>query len=437
MLDGASLVDQVKRKGLSVLVIQLCGLALSFGSHLLLARLLGAAEYGVYVYVFTWCVFLSVLAKFGFDSATLRFLPEYVAREELGLLKGFIVRRNQSVALLCVAGLLAMSLYAMLGSATSGQALGAAFLVGALSIPLSAFLRIHIATLRASLRSVASQLPLSIIRPALIGFGTFGAYLLVPDQLTGTVVVGIFVLSTGLVLIPAWWLAQSEVRIVVGNTRPAFETTSWCKTSALLMMPSTMLYAMNEMDILMVGSLLDTRSAGIYSVSARLATLVVVALNAVNVVVAPMISSLYHSGRMDELRALIRAVGRVICLLSVAIAAVLVLFSDQFLGLFGVGFLEGQSSLQILVAGQLFNALSGSVGFLLTMTGNHRAASFAIGVGVILGLSLNLLLIPRFGLEGAAVATSISMVFWNLTLAILVWQRLRINMYGFLSFSQG
>jgi O-antigen/teichoic acid export membrane protein len=194
-----------------------------------------------------------------------------------------------------------------------------------------------------------------------------------------------------------------------------------------------MLYAMNEMDILMVGALLDTRSAGIYSASARLATLVAFVLNAVNVVIAPMISNLYNSDRLDELRMLVRDAGRTIFIVSVPIALLLFLLSHQFLSLFGAGFDKGQLSLKILIVGQLFNALSGSVGFLLTMTGHHREAAWAIGLGLLLGVALNFLLIPRFGLEGAAIATAISMVVWNGMLVWLVWLRLKVNMFGFVA----
>ena len=414
-----------------MMVVRLCGLALSFGSQLFLARLLGATEYGVYVYVVTWCTLIAMLAKLGFDNCTLRYLPEYMAARSFDRLRGFMIRRSQMAGGLSLIGAVAVGLYATANGSTLGPNLKISFLIGALSIPVSTFLWLQVATLRASLRSVASQLPLSIARPALVALGALGLLFFDPEFLVGPVAVGIFLVASSLVLLGAWAAARGTLRVTLANVRPIYETASWCKISTSLMVPSMMLYAMNEMDILMVGALLDTRSAGIYAASARLATLVVFALNAVNVVIAPMISNLYHSGRLDELRTLISDAGRIIFFLSVPVAILLFVLSDQFLSFFGAGFDKGQLSLKILVVGQLFNALSGSVGFLLTMTGHHREAAWVIGLGVLLGFALNFLLIPRFGLEGAAIATVISMVFWNGMLVWLVRRRLNVNMFGF------
>jgi O-antigen/teichoic acid export membrane protein len=69
----------------------------------------------------------------------------------------------------------------------------------------------------------------------------------------------------------------------------------------------------------------------------------------------------------------------------------------------------------------------GSASLLLVMTGHERDAAVGLGIGALLNIVLSLILIPQWGLEGAAVATTISMVAWNLLLVAFVFKRLQIH----------
>ena len=85
------------------------------------------------------------------------------------------------------------------------------------------------------------------------------------------------------------------------------------------------------------------------------------------------------------------------------------------------------SALKILCIGQLVNASVGSVGVLLDMTGNEKDSAGAIGLGAGANVALNALLIPRYGVEGAAIATATSIVIRNILLSVRVRQRLNIS----------
>ena len=83
---------------------------------------------------------------------------------------------------------------------------------------------------------------------------------------------------------------------------------------------------------------------------------------------------------------------------------------------FGEEYADGRIALAILCVGQLTNALVGSVGFLLNMTGNERDVAKGFAIAAIINIALNLVLIPLFGIEGAAFATAVSMMVWNVLL---------------------
>ncbi len=100
------------------------------------------------------------------------------------------------------------------------------------------------------------------------------------------------------------------------------------------------------------------------------------------------------------------------------IVVIFTLFGVTLLELFfGQEFVLSYVPLLLLFGGQLVSSAVGSVGFLLIMTGNERVVAKAFTVGALTNIALNVLLIPRFGTVGAAVATSASMATWS----ILLW----------------
>jgi O-antigen/teichoic acid export membrane protein len=177
----------------------------------------------------------------------------------------------------------------------------------------------------------------------------------------------------------------------------------------------------------MLGALSSTADAGVYAATTRIGTLVLFGLTAVNSILAPMISELYTRGDMEGLRRTVTRGAWLGAAVAVPTLAALALLGVELLGLFGEGFTEGYTPLLILLVGYGANALAGSVGFLMTMTGHHLQALRILALSAGLNLALNALLIPLYGMAGAAVATAVSMVLWNGLMLAYVWRRFRIN----------
>ncbi len=71
-------------------LVRAASAVIAYVSQILMARWMGAFEFGIYVYVWTWAVMLGMLAPLGLGSAAQRFLPEYMERSQHGMLKGFL-----------------------------------------------------------------------------------------------------------------------------------------------------------------------------------------------------------------------------------------------------------------------------------------------------------------------------------------------------------
>ena len=184
---------------------------------------------------------------------------------------------------------------------------------------------------------------------------------------------------------------------------------------------------MNNTDVIMIGMIIDTLQAGIYSVAARLAALVTVSLGFVNMVLTPNIIEYFFNERRVELQNFISISVRIVALFAVPIFFLLMIFGKPILGLFGEEFKNGYLTLVILIVGQLVNALSGSVGYIMVMTGKQKHAGIVFAVSAALNIVMNLILISFFGIAGAAAATALSLILWNVTLAVHIRNRLNLN----------
>jgi O-antigen/teichoic acid export membrane protein len=180
-------------------------------------------------------------------------------------------------------------------------------------------------------------------------------------------------------------------------------------------------------DIIMLGTIKGAEAAGIYSIVNRGAALITFVLFAVNVPLAPVISSLYAAKDMKRLQHVITKSSRIILLYSLPIGISLIVFRNWFLLLFGQEFTQGETALIILSIAQLFSAAMGSVGLPLIMTGHERNTAIIVGSSAMLSVVLNVILIPKWGLEGAATATACNIIIRNILSAIWVYKKLGIS----------
>lgn len=166
----------------------------------------------------------------------------------------------------------------------------------------------------------------------------------------------------------------------------------------------------------------------VLAIAMRIALLVPMVLNAVNMVVSPQFAALQHKKETEKTEEVLSQSLKLLAVVCTALFIFIILFGEKILRIFGEEYTVAAGLLSILVCGQLVNALTGPCGKLLMMSGyekDFRNVSIAVAAaGVLLGLILTSL----FGLYGAAIATSVTIASQNITLAYLVKHRLNINL---------
>lgn len=187
---------------------------------------------------------------------------------------------------------------------------------------------------------------------------------------------------------------------------------------------------MNKMDNIMVGNILGKSQVGIYEAAAQLATSTSIVLIIFNTAFAPRIASMYHEGRIEELKNLYCKATRWLLIISLISAGFILVLGKLFLGMYGEEFVRGYNVVVYRSIGQIFNAGVGSVWLMLRMTGKPKLHMYGTLAAVIINLGLNLLLIPSHGIDGAAIASMVSVTFVNLLGFALVVKNFKINPYG-------
>ncbi len=180
-----------------------------------------------------------------------------------------------------------------------------------------------------------------------------------------------------------------------------------------MFLTSVIFVVIYQSDTLMLGAFRTEAEVGVYTIALKLAVLTNFILISVNSTAAPKFSQIYHNGDLEELKVVAQASTRIAFWVIMPIILFSLVFGRQILGLFGQEFRVGYSVLVILLVGQFVNVAAGAVGLFLDMTGHEKVFRNIVIFAGALNIVLNLILIPRYHLNGAAVASMLSIITWN------------------------
>ena len=188
-----------------------------------------------------------------------------------------------------------------------------------------------------------------------------------------------------------------------------------------MFMSATMNFTIGQTGVIMVGMFRSEADVGYYGIAVKLATLTAFVLTAINSMAGPKFSELFHSGQIDELLRVAKKAAKLIFWTTIPILLLLIILGKPVIQfLFGTEFTIAYWPMALLVIGQFVHSISGSTGIFMNMTGYQKAYRNIVLAAAILNVVLNLILIPQFGIHGAAFTGMISLVFWNVTALIYI-----------------
>jgi len=190
-----------------------------------------------------------------------------------------------------------------------------------------------------------------------------------------------------------------------------------------MLLTSSMGLIIASTDIVMIGIFRSEEEVGIYSVIVKIATITTFALMAINSISGPKYSEL--SENKLELKKVINKSSKILFLFGTIIILILFLFSKTLLGFFGKEFLVGLFALHCLLFGYYFRIISGSIGEIFQNTGHERLQSKLVFLFAVLNIFLNFILIPKYGINGAAIATMLTLILGRIISLFYFYQNFK------------
>ncbi len=429
------------RKGLSAsFLIQITAILVGFGSSWLLAQMIGAEGYGVYTYVFSLVAVVNGLAWLGFDDLLIRDVAVYRSQSKSGLLKGLL--KTALLATFLAAMVLSLLAYvgveflsywqknttpifqiAFLQSPIQQQAL----LIALVAVPPMTSLLVMQFALVGAKEIVLGQIFEKSVKPIIFLLGVIGLYVWQGGEIGVLEIVGMNVIAIFIACLAAYFFFRQKLIVPYQEAKVKYQQKVWWSAAVAFALVNTLNLVYVKADILMLGSIGGAESVGIYSIASKFSELLRFFLAIVYLVVSPMIADLYAAGKLEDLQVLATKSARGVLLLSLPLVMVFYFFGGWILGFFGAEFSAGYGALMILCVGQLFNLACGIGANLLMMTGHERATFWGLLLSTAVNLSFNAWLIPSMGMEGAAIATVLGVLVWNIILLYLVRQKLGID----------
>lgn len=377
-----------------------------FGVTVMLAWGLGTQELGVYSQAFAVRALLVLVCLGGMRSALTRYVALYRAADDHDGVRG-TVRLG--------------ILFSLVGSVVLGIVLFAA-------APFLAHQVFNDPDLEVSFQYVAVSLPPGVLTVAVLS-ASQGFQTMRPHSLVGLVIEPLLRLALTGVLLPfglvgalAALLLASVVAATVGSMwlrrllRPLPRMTPRCDRRAILRysqvswLSSLSNQGLLWSDIVILGVFLPSEQVGIYQVASRLVIVAALAVNPLNSSFAPRAADLWHRRRLDVLQRSYTATVNWTLRISLPAFVILALFPRPLLRVFGPDFVQGEAVILILLGGQLLHLATSSSAIVLNMTDRNLLNMFDSAASLVLNVGLNVLLIPVWGISGAAWAWTASLV---------------------------
>ena len=431
-LEDNDFSELFKKGGLSFL-FRLGGQIMGFLLTLIIARYFGASGLGDYVLAIIVLRVFAMISKLGVDTTSIRVIASFASQNKFKSIKYF----RKKIVLLLIATTLVFSAIMYFNAVLLANFIGLsnpeyiklnAFLV----LPMTFFI-LHYQSLR-GLKKIAEfsffyrmSETLFTIVSILVIFHLFkekDASVPIYGYVTSICIVSILTFISY-----NYWFKVKSKEGMNEQELDLMPLKNILAISMPLMFAQSVQFIMAWTDKLMIGNMMTSQDVGIYHIAFKLSMFASIGLMAINSIAAPKFAELYAKQDFYGLKKVVNQSTKLIFWSTIPLVAIFFIFPEFLLGIFGDKFKIGVTAFIFLSCGRLISSFSGSVGNILQMTGNQNIYAKILLFGAILNVLLNLILIPRYGINGAAIASMCSLTVWNLSMVLVVKKK-----FGFYTF---
>ncbi len=403
--------------------------AVRFAFSIVVARAIGAEQFGLYTLAFTVAALASTMALLGLQTGMVRFLPPAIRQRDDASVWGIIQVGAGLPALLSIALAIGLFLLAdpIANRVFSDPRLAPVLRLVSLTIPLDTLIAMAYVVVISYRRPEYSVLANDVVFPLAKFFLTVG-FLAAGLGILGIATAHIIASAVGLALLV--YLVNSLFSLV----RPL---RSGRRNAGQLLRYSLPAYAgwiiktaRGTLETLVLGFVGLTTGVGVYTAALRLTTIGSMFYLSIGNISTPIIADLHSRGESAQLKAFYQTTTRWLVTFNLPLFLTFVIFAVPLLSIFGADFAAGATSLMILAVGTLVYAGTGLGANVLDMTDHTRLNAANSLFMVVVTIGLDLLLIPRWGVVGAATAAALSTVLVNIVCLLEILLLLRMQPYN-------
>jgi O-antigen/teichoic acid export membrane protein len=420
--------SRAQRAAGTAFLIRVASAALVYLTQVLLARWMGTFEFGVYVYVWTWVLLLGGLVDLGLATSAQRFIPEYAGTKRFDLLRGFLSgSRWLTLALASVWAVAAAVCIWLAGDLVHSYEV-IPLCLACVILPVFTVGRMQDGIARSFDWINLALMPAYIWRSVLLIALMAAAYALkMPTDASTAMYAAI--LSTWATVFGQTLILNRRLRQKADVGPKTYLPRMWLAVSVPIFMVEGFYLLLTYADVIVLQQFRSPEEVAVYYAAAKTLALVAFVYFSVSAAVGHRFSEYHISGNKTELSNFLADSIKWTFWPSLAATVIILALGKPFLWLFGPQFVDGYYLMFILAVGPLARATVGPVERLLNMVGEQRACARVYSAAFITNIALCVLLIPHFGVAGAAIAISAAMILESVLLFWVTRARLGLHVF--------
>jgi len=388
-----------------------------FLMHVFIARRLGAEDAGYFFLSYSIIILMAILARHGFDKVLVRFIAAANDLTEINQLYTYALSRVVIVSFIISTILFFTANFISNQIFSKPEMCATLQLMSVIIFPL-AISMIHSQTLQGLKLVVKSLLVMNTITPTLL---ILALAMINIKNIDNIIILFIAVHILNLIISVIFLRSAIKIKFIL----PDLSYISEIKQTLYPMFGTIIFHNItSRVALILLGIWASSIDIAIFSVAQRTSILISFFIFAVNAVISPRFASLYNRNDLQELKKIAIFSVNLLFVSCFPIFILMVCFPKPILALFGSEYLVGSNILIILSFGQFISVISGSVIMLLQMTGHQNEVLVNSVITFIVVLILGIILIPKYGIMGAAIVCCLELIIKNILCAVTVKRKL-------------
>jgi len=422
------LKDGFVKKSIKVLFLRVGGVILFFTLTLFLTNFFPTEEVGKYDFTRSILLIIGGLCLLGMDQSIIYFSGALKSSDQLGELKRVYKKMLTMVLGMSLTVFLIFLIIPnhLIASFFNKEEAPKLIFNTVLSIGAFAITLLNIDTLRALQKPFFSELYRNIYRH--LSFLILAIIIFFSHQtfwLTEVFLASFFFLAM-----------TSSVRVYLAfkkhkeyNPQGLYSHKAIFIRSYPMALSSVSYFLMQSIDIVLLSKFTTFETVAYYAAAVKIATVTSLVLLSVNIIAGPKIAEFYTNNDKEALKSIVKKSSRLILMFSIPAILFLFIFSEFILSLFGEHFVKAKYVLWVLLLGQFIRSLSGPIAIYMNMTGKQNRMHQFLFLGLGINILLNWIFIPKFGMQGAAYATVISIFVWSGLAVVYAYKKDKIKTF--------